>query len=379
MIKTKYPEIQETIFTTISKLAKEHSAINLGQGFPDYDGHPYLLERLAEHAKGPKNQYAPMSGVQELREQVKNLHAKKIDLDINDNIVVTSGATEALASTLMALVDTGDEVIVLDPAFDCYHSQIRFAGGTPVHVNLNPDDFKIDFKALKEKLNSKTKAIILNFPHNPCGSVLDQKDLDQLHNLIKDTNILLISDEVYQYMVFDGDEYYSPLYDKRLSERTIKIVSFGKMFHVTGWKLGYCIGPKTLIDEVKKVHQFNTFCSFGPAQFALADMLAKFPNHPFELAKFYQEKRDYFLNQIKDSKFQFSPSKGSYFQILDYGAISRDLDTDYCVSLIKESNLASIPLTVFYDQTPQDQTYLRFCFAKSKETLDAAAKVLNSL
>ena len=376
---TKFPEIKETIFTSVAEMALQYDAVNLSQGFPDYTGDPFLLQRLAHYAGEKKHQYAPMSGIPELRQQIAKLHREKVKLDPDRQILVTSGATEALASSLLALVKAGDEVIIFDPSFDCYAPQIKFAGGRPIHLNLKAPDFHIDWDEVAAAITPKTSLILLNFPHNPTGSILKQKDLDTLHQLLQGTSILILSDEVYQYMVFDQSPYVSPAYDKRLDHRTIKIVSFGKMFHVTGWKIGYCIGPENLISEIKKVHQFNTFSSFTPAQYAIADMLDRFPQYPFELGEFYQQKRDFFLANLDLTKWSCSPSQGSYFQLLNYKNISKLSDIEMCKTLIEQHQLATIPISVFYKNPPLESYYLRLCFAKNDKTLSQATQILNAV
>ncbi|MBD65117.1 MAG: methionine aminotransferase [Halobacteriovoraceae bacterium] len=373
-MKSKFPDIGETIFTTISLAAnKGEDVTNLGQGFPNFDAHPYLLERVCHHTLNQKNQYAPMMGVTQLREQITHSHYKYYEthFDPVEEVTVTSGATEAIFCAISAVVTPGDEVIILDPAYDSYNPNVRMNGGVPVHVNMNiatPDD-AFDWQKIKDAITPKTKMIILNTPHNPSGVILKESDLDHLWDLIKDTSIYILSDEVYQHIIFDGHQHVSPLNDERMRERTFAISSFGKSFHVTGWKVGYCIAPAKLTKEFRKIHQYTTFCTFAGFQYALAETMEREPYYFSELSSFYQQKRDHFQSLLAKTSFKILPCSGSYFQLVDYSAYSDKNDFDYCLELIQTHKLAAIPLSALYARPPE-QKLIRLCFAKTQETLE---------
>jgi len=376
LFHSKLPNVETTIFTVMSQLAAEHQALNLSQGFPDFNGPDELLNRVTEHMRLGHNQYAPMIGVQPLREAIaaKVLSLYQASVDTDQEITVTSGATDALFTAITTIVSTGDEVIVFDPAYDAYEPAIELAGGKAVHLPLLAPDFKIDWQQVEESITSKTRAIILNSPHNPTGTTLSEADIQALQAIIAKHDILLISDEVYEHIVFDGEPHLSLLRYPDLRERAFVISSFGKTYHVTGWKIAYCIALPELTSEFRKVHQYVSFCTVSPMQFALADFMQSSPHH-LELADFYQAKRDRFVAGVQGSRFKLLPCAGTYFQLLDYSEISELDDVALARQLTIEKGIASIPISVFY-QTPPEQRILRFCFAKNDETLDRATALL---
>lgn len=375
---SKFPDIGENIFTTISLAANKcPGTTNLGQGFPNFDAHPYLLERVCHHTKNLQNQYAPMMGIPFLREQIVKSHKQHYhtSFDATDEVTVTSGATEAIYCAISAVVTTGDEVIVIDPAYDSYNPNIRMNGGVPVHINMdlaNPEN-AYDWELIKSKVTNKTKMIVINTPHNPSGIVLKQSDLDQLWEIVKGTGIYILSDEVYQHIIFDEKKHLSPLNDERMTDRTFSISSFGKSFHVTGWKVGYCIAPKELTQEFRKIHQYTTFCTFAGFQLAIAEVMEKEPDYFLKLSKFFQDKRDLFQKELAKTKFKIFPCEGSYFQLVDYSAYSDKNDLDYCLETITENKLAAIPLSALYQNAP-NQKLIRFCFAKTQDILTSSFK-----
>lgn len=374
---SKLPKVGTTIFTVMSQLANEAGAINLSQGFPDFDGPEFLRERVAHYILNGANQYAPMTGVPALREAIagktQSLYGRTVCAD--SEITVTSGATEALFAAIAAVVRQGDEVIVFDPAYDSYEPAIELNGGRAVHLPLPPPAFNIDFEQLKGAITPNTRMIIVNSPHNPTGAVLSADDLEALAELVRDTDILLLSDEVYEHIAFDGAPHQSLLRHDELAARSFVVSSFGKTFHTTGWKVGYCVAPAPLSAEFRKVHQYLTFSTVTPVQMALADMLQQHPEHYLELPAFYQQKRDSFCELMQDSRFTFTKATGTYFQLMDYSAISDLPDTEFCRWLIKEAGVAAIPISVF-SEAPMDTRLVRFCFAKDDDTLKAAAEAL---
>lgn len=380
-IETKLPKVGTTIFTVMSQLAAEHEAVNLGQGFPDFDGPQALRDALTRAMNAGKNQYAPMTGIPALREAIarktERLYGRKINVDTE--ITVTSGATEALFVAIAAVVHAGDEVIVLDPCYDSYEPAIELNGGRAVHVALDPRDFSPDWQRIKDAITPRTRMILINTPHNPCGSVRSAADLDALAALIRDSDILVLSDEVYEHIVFDGALHQSMLRHAELAERSFVISSFGKTYHCTGWKVGYCIAPRALSAEFRKVHQYLTFCTFTPAQWAFADILESDPQHYLDLPAFYQAKRDRFRELLAGSKFKLLPVGGAYFQIADYSALSDRDDLAFCEWLAKEGGVAAIPISAFYETPPAGQRLIRFCFAKSDAMLEQAAARLRVL
>ena len=373
-IQTKLPKVGTTIFTVMSQLAQQHGAVNLGQGFPDFDGPQALRDALAQAMNSGKNQYAPMTGVAALREQIAlktgRLYGRAVDADAE--VTVTSGATEAIFAAIAAVVRPGDEVIVLDPCYDCYEPAIDLVGGPAVHVPLTLPDFSVDWQRVKDAITARTRVIMVNSPHNPSGAVFTADDLDALAGLTRDTEILVISDEVYEHIVFDGLAHQSVLRHAELAARSFVVSSFGKTYHCTGWKVGYCIAPPGLSVEFRKVHQYLTFWTFGPAQWAFAEVLASDPQHYLDLPSFYQQKRDRFRALLAPSRFRLLPVGGAYFQLVDYSAISDMDDLGFCEWLVREAGVAAIPVSAFYESAP-DARIIRFCFAKSDATLEAAA------
>ena len=375
-LTSKLPQTGTTIFTVMSQLAAEHNAINLSQGFPDFPCSDELLSLVSKHMKMGHNQYAPLQGIAPLREilseKIEKLYSIKYNPDTEINI--TAGATQAIYTAITALVQEGDEVIVVEPAYDCYVPAIQLNGGIPVYVQLKPNDYHIDWEEVRKVITQKTKMIILCTPHNPAGSILSAGDMKKLEKLTKDTDIIILSDEVYEHIIFDGYEHQSIARYPELAKRSIIVYSFGKTFHATGWKIGYCIAPENIMKEYRKVHQWVVFTCNTPMQYALADFLKNEDNY-MGLGKFYQEKRDYFINLLSGSKFGIQPSCGSYFQLLDYSNITDEIDTEYAIRITKEYGIASIPVSVFYHKPVYNKT-LRFCFAKEKETLEKAAEKL---
>ena len=376
---SKLPHIGTTIFTVMSKLAAENRALNLSQGFPNFPASEELILLVDQYMRKGFNQYAPMTGVQQLREvlaeKTENLY--QVIYHPETEITITSGATEALYAAITAVVRPGDEVIVFEPAYDSYVPAIELNGGIPVYVTLKAPNYDINWPEVEARITDKTRLIIINTPHNPTTTVLSQTDLQELAELVKDTNILLLGDEVYEHIIFDGLKHNSLSTHPALKERSFVCGSFGKTFHVTGWKVGYCVAPAELSSEFRKIHQYLTFCTNTPVQFALADFL-KNPNNYLSVPAFYEAKRNKFLESVKNSRFTFVPSKGSYFQNLCYSAISDQNDYDLAIRLTKEIGVASIPVSVFYHQK-NDYKTLRFCFAKDDETLEKAGEKLASL
>nr|WP_313786777.1 methionine aminotransferase [Allomuricauda sp.] len=381
MIKpsSKLPQVGTTIFTTIGQLAQEHNAINLSQGFPNFNPDSELLQLVGEAFKKGHNQYAPMQGVLSLREAIseKIEHLYGNYYHPESEITVTAGATQAIFTTIAAFVRQNDEVIVIEPAFDCYEPAITLFGGKSIPVALEGNDFKMNWRAFKSAISPKTKMVIINTPHNPTGTIWSESDMMQLQDILRDTNIILLSDEVYEHIVFDGKPHESVAKYPDLAARAVICSSFGKTFHATGWKIGYCVAPKPLMREFQKVHQFNVFSVNHALQVALAQYV-KDPQHYTNLSGFYQEKRDAFLNAIQGSRFKMVPSAGTYFQLLEYSDITDEKDTAFAERLIKEYKLASIPVSVFC-KADYDQKFLRFCFAKTNDVLYQASEILNSI
>jgi methionine aminotransferase len=378
MLTSKLPKVGTTIFTTMSQLAAERGAVNLGQGFPDFDGPAELHEALHRYTREGKNQYAPMTGVPALRQaiarKVEQLYGCKVDADTE--ITVTSGATEAIFAAVHAVVRPGEEVIVLDPCYDSYEPSIELAGARTVHLPLIAPAFSVDWQRVADAINARTRMIIINSPHNPTGATLSSSDLDTLATLLRDTGICVLSDEVYEHIIFDGREHVSVLRHPELAARSFVVSSFGKTYHVTGWKIGYCIAPRALSAEFRKVHQYLTFCTFNAAQWALADYMQRAPGHYRELPVFYQAKRDYFRAAVARSRFRLLDVQGAYFQLAEYDDITDEDDQAFCIRLVKEHGVAAIPTSVFYESPPAGQRIIRFCFAKTEATLTAAAERL---
>ena len=375
-IPSKLPDVGVTIFTIMSKLASDYNAINLSQGFPDFDVHPDLLALVDNYMRSGYNQYAPMQGVQTLRQRIaeKVLELYHADYDPESEITVTSGATEALFAAISAVVRQGDEVIILEPAFDSYVPVIKLNGGIPVYVEYKFPDYRIDWNDVRNVLTSKTRLIILNSPHNPTGTVFTDSDMSELKHILQDTDVLILSDEVYEHIIFDGVRHESVALHPELFERSFVISSFGKTYHTTGWKIGYCLAPAPLSKEFQRVHQFLTFASNTPIQYAYAQFM-KNKEVYLSLSAFYQEKRDKFLSLIGDSRFKALPCRGTYFQMMDYSAISDESDVEFSKRMTIEHGVASIPPSVFYHHQV-DHKVLRFCFAKKDETLEKAAERL---
>jgi methionine aminotransferase len=379
-VASKLPHVGTTIFTVMTQRANETGAINLSQGFPNFDAPERLRTLVAEHVAAGHNQYAPMIGVEALREQIAAKFERSYErrIDSLNEVTITLGATEGIFSAILALVHAGDEVIIFDPSYDSYAPAIAIAGGKPVHIPLQPPDFAIDWQRVRETITARTRLIILNTPHNPATSILSADDLTQLANLVRDTQILLLADEVYEHIVFDGMRHHSICGHAELAERTVGVYSFGKSMHATGWRVGYTIAAPALTREIRRVHQFNTFTITTPLQHAIADYLREAPEHCAGLSAFYQAKRDYFLERLKGSRFAFAPAAGTYFQLLDYREIASQGDMEFAERLISEAGVAAIPLSPFYAEPPR-LPYLRFCFAKNEATLEQAAERLSKL
>jgi methionine transaminase len=379
VINSRLPEVGTSIFAIMSKMALEESAINLSQGFPDFKVDPELIDLIYKFMQAGHNQYAPMPGTPALRNSIAQViqqtYARTVDPETE--ITITAGGTEAIFAAITGLIGTGDEVIVFDPAYDCYNPAIRLNGGVPVHINLRYPDFSIDWHQVKTKITSRTKLIMINTPHNPSGAVLSESDLLSLQSIVEEHDLLVLSDEVYERIIFDNIQHQSVLRHAALAARSIAVFSFGKTFHATGWKTGYVVAPKLLTAEIRKAHQFITFSVNTPVQLALAEYM-KNPEHYLNLGAFYQQKRDYFLNGIQGSSFEPVSCHGSYFQTLSYKAISSKPDLEMAEELTKKSKIASIPVSVFYNDKT-DNNLLRFCFAKSNETLDKAIEILRKL
>ena len=360
----------------MSALSAQHNAINLSQGFPDFEIDPILIELVNAKMRSGHNQYAPMQGSLALRESI----AQKVSdtygaqYDPETEIIVTAGATQAIYTAITAVVQEGDEVILFTPAYDCYAPAIQLAGGEPIYVQLKSPDYAIDWEEVKKLVNRRTKLIIINTPHNPTGKVLTKSDLKQLDKITSGSDILVLSDEVYEHIIFDNAEHQSVCRFENLRNRSFAIYSFGKTFHCTGWKLGYCLAPQNLMKEFKKVHQFNVFAVNHPMQAAMAEYIAR-PENYRHIPEFYQEKRDYFASLIEGSRFELIESKGSYFQLLSYKAISDEKDTDFVVRMTKEFGVSAIPVSVFY-HNPVHEQVIRLCFAKRSETIASAAEIL---
>jgi methionine aminotransferase len=379
LLSSKLPAIGTNIFSVMSALAQEHNAVNLGQGFPDYPMQEELAEKVAVAIKEGYNQYAPMPGLLTLRERiaekVNNLYQANIHPDTD--ITITPGATYAIYTALTTILSPGDEVIIFEPAYDSYIPNIEINGAKAIPLPLTYPDYRINWELVKQSVTPRTKAIIINSPHNPTGSVLDATDLQMLKSVVDGTNIFIISDEVYEHLIFDGKQHQSILRDKELFARSFVCFSFGKTYHCTGWKLGYCIAPSALTKEFRKVHQFNAFTCFTPAQIALADYL-KNEEAYLSLPRFMQQKRDYFKELMNQTRFDLLPSGGSYFICAKYDRISNEPDYDFAVRLTKETGVATIPVSAFYHNRKDDQV-VRFCFSKQNKTLQEAAMRLKNI
>ncbi|RYF90476.1 MAG: aminotransferase class I/II-fold pyridoxal phosphate-dependent enzyme [Chitinophagaceae bacterium] len=378
-MESKLPNVSTTIFTEMSVLAQQHDAINLGQGFPDFLMDAELTELVSEAMQKGNNQYVHMNGLPALRqalaEKVKTLYNNSIDS--NNEITVTPGGTYAIYTALTSILQKGDEVIIFEPAYDSYIPNIEINGAVVVPIALEFPAYNINWQLVKEKITSRTKAIIINSPHNPSGALLTEKDMAELSKLVQGSCIFIVSDEVYEHLVFDDKKHLSVLQYPELYERSFVCFSFGKTYHCTGWKLGYCIAPTQWMQEFRKVHQFNCFTCNSPIQHALASFVQQ-KNKYLELGKMIQAKRDFFADAMKATKFKPLPSYGSYFQLYSYEDFSNEKEKELAIRLIKEYGVATIPVSAFY-KSPVENKVLRFCFAKKEETLAAAAERLSNV
>lgn len=378
-LQSKLPHVGTTIFTVMSRLAAEHQAINLSQGFPDFDCTPELRALVTKHFNAGVNQYPPMAGIAPLRvavaEKIETLYGTAYDPE--QEVTIVPGATYAIYTAVAALIRPGDEVILFEPTYDSYGPAVEVHGGMPVYVQLRYPDYSIDWQAVQAAITPRTRLMIINTPHNPTATVLSAEDLRLLEGMLKKTDIAVISDEVYEHIVFDGYKHQSIARFPGLAERSFLVSSFGKTYHVTGWKMGYVAAPRELMNEFRKVHQFNAFVANGPLQYVFAEYMQNKDAY-LQLAAFYQKKRDFFLDGLKGSRFKPLPSRGTFFQNLSYEAISEEKDTELAVRLTREHGVASIPVSVFYRQPPAHRV-LRFCFAKSEETLSKGAAILSRL
>ncbi len=380
---SKLPSLGTTIFTVMSKMAQEFDAINLSQGFPDFEPPEALIEAFRYRLSAGHHQYPPMHGIPALRTQIQKKVARyhQVFVDPETEVTITSGATEAIFVTVQALVRQGDEVVIFDPAFDAYAPAVTLAGGTAKHLPLTGTQFEIDVDALTRAVSPRTRLLIINSPHNPCGGLIAQAVLEHIADLADKHDFYVLSDEVYEHMVFDGQRHVSAIEIPALRKRTFMISSFGKTLHATGWKVAYCVAPPTLTVEFRKIHQFVTFTTHTPCQWAIADFLAKDGGHVEALPAFYEKKRDLFKALFEPLGFQLTLSQGTYFQLAPYSAIPalRGLtDKDCANTLTQKFGVAAIPISVFYDRPPQDQRLIRFCFAKDDETLRQAARRLET-
>ena len=378
-IQSKLPQVGTTIFTVMSVLANEHNAINLGQGFPDYEMNEELIALVNQAMQSGHNQYVHMNGLRALREQlaqkIEGLYSTNVSAD--SEITITPGGTYAIYTALTTILQPGDEVIVFEPAYDSYIPNIKINGAVPVLIPLVYPNYKIDWELVKQNITSKTKLIMLNTPHNPTGAVLGADDITQLQNIVKGTGIFILSDEVYEHLIFDGKQHESMLRYPDLYERSFVCFSFGKVYHCTGWKLGYCVAPPALMKEFRKVHQFNCFSCNSPVQFALTEFLKQKDNY-LQLGTFLQQKRDHLKNLMQQTRFKALPSYGSYFQLYSYSDITDECEKEFAIRLTKEYGVATIPTSVFY-KDGQDNKVLRFCFSKKENTLEEAATRLMKL
>jgi methionine aminotransferase len=379
LLNSKLPAVGTTIFAVMSKLAHEHNAINLSQGFPDYPTDPKLIRAVADAMKDGHNQYAPMPGLPALRELIAEKTAALYGVNYNPEteITITAGGTQAIFTALASVINPGDEVIVFEPAYDCYAPTVKLLGGLVKPFVLHAPDYSIDWEMVKKLFTANTKMIILNSPQNPTGSILTPADMDALIKLTKNTDILILSDEVYEHLIFDGEKHQSVALYPSLQERSFIVASFGKLLHTTGWKLGYCLAPAQLMNEFRKVHQFNVFSVNTPMQVGIAKYLKEEKVY-LELAGFFQQKRDLFRSLLAQTKFKLLPCRGSYFQCVSYSGISDEKDTEMATRLVKEFGVASIPVSAFYTKN-NDEKILRFCFAKEQDTLEKAVERLIKL
>lgn len=381
-IHSKLPAQGVTIFSVMTAMAHRLNALNLSQGFPDFAAPPALLKALSQATLDGFNQYAPSDGLISLREQLAHQFLKRDQLVIDPitEITITPGATIGIFCTIQALIHAGDEVIIFDPCYDSYGPSVQLVGAKAIHIPLVAPEFSVDWNQVKDAINGKTRMIIVNTPHNPTGAIWSHQDWLNLIELIRDKNIVVLSDEVYEHLIYDGQKHYSALSFPELRDRSIVVGSFGKTFHVTGWKTGYCIASPELMKLFRQVYQFVSFCGVTPIQMALATFMQQHPEHIDGLADFYQEKRDLFNSGIRNSRFHFTPSQGTYFQNLNYSAIRPDLnDVEMCKFLAEHHGIVAIPVSVFYQQAPENLRLIRFCFAKKDETLEQASAILSAV
>jgi methionine transaminase len=376
MIQSKMPDVGTTIFAIMSGLAEEHGAINLSQGFPDFNPSEKLIALVNRYMERGYNQYSPPIGHAKLRQAIaeKTEGDYGVYFDSDTEITVTSGATEALFCAIIALIKAGDEVVLFEPAYDSYLPVIRLSGGVGVHIELSYPDYKIDWEEVRSKISAKTRMIILNNPQNPTGNIFDEEDIKTLGEIAEKNDLIVLSDEVYEHIIFDGKKHQSVLLNEGLRKRSLFIASFGKTFHATGWKVGYCIAPPEITQEFRKVHQFNTFCTHTPSQLAYADYILNRKEY-LDLPAFYEKRRNKFISLVKNSRFEAVPASGTYFQLLSYKGISDEKDSEFAKKLTIENGIASIPISVFFSSA-KDEKVLRFCFAKKDETLERAAEIL---
>ncbi|CEI52410.1 Aspartate aminotransferase [Acinetobacter bereziniae] len=381
-IHSKLPAQGVTIFSIMTAMAQRLNALNLSQGFPDFDAPPALLQALSQATLDGFNQYAAGDGLLALREQLAQLFLKRdqLQLDPLTEITITPGATIGIFSVIQAIIHQEDEVIIFDPSYDSYAPSVQLVGGKAVHIPLNAPEFSVDWDQVKSAITDKTRMVIVNTPHNPTGAIWSKQDWLNLIELIQDKNIIVLSDEVYEHLIFDGEKHYSALSFPALRDRSFVVGSFGKTFHVTGWKTGYCIASPELMKVFRQIYQFANFCGVTPVQMALANFMQQHPEHIDGLASFYQQKRDLFNSGIQDSKFSFIPSKGTFFQNVDYSQIRPDLnDVEMCKFLAEEHKIVAIPVSVFYQKAPENLRLIRFCFAKKDQTLVHACEILNRI
>jgi methionine transaminase len=381
-IHSKLPAQGVTIFSIMTAMAQRLNALNLSQGFPDFDAPPALLQALSQATLDGFNQYAAGDGLLALREQLAQLFLKRdqLHLDPLTEITITPGATIGIFSAIQAIIHQDDEVIIFDPSYDSYAPSVQLVGGKAVHIPLNAPEFSVDWDQVKSAITDKTRMVIVNTPHNPTGAIWSQQDWLNLIELIQDKNIIVLSDEVYEHLIFDGEKHYSALSFPALRDRSFVVGSFGKTFHVTGWKTGYCIASPELMKVFRQIYQFANFCGVTPIQMALANFMQQHPEHINGLASFYQQKRDLFNSGIQNSKFSFIPSKGTFFQNVDYSSVRPDLnDVEMCKFLAEEHKIVAIPVSVFYRKAPENLRLIRFCFAKKDQTLVQACEILNRI
>lgn len=380
-IHSKLPAQGVTIFSVMTALAQRLNALNLSQGFPDFPAPEALLQALAKATLDGNNQYSPGDGVLALRQELAKVFLQRdgLNIDISCEMTITPGGTIGIFCAIQAMIHAGDEVIIFDPSYDSYAPSVQLVGGKPVHINLSSHDFSVDWNQVKDAINDRTRMVIVNTPHNPSGTIWSREDWRNLIDLIADKNIVVISDEVYEHLIYDEQKHISALSFPELRERSFVIGSFGKTFHVTGWKTGYCIAAPSLMKLFRQVYQFANFCGVTPVQMALASYMQQHPEHIENLAQFYQNKRDLFLSGLSQSRFSFTPAQGTFFQTLDYAQIRPDLnDVDMCKYLAEEHKIVAIPVSVFYENSPENLRLIRFCFAKKEQTLLQACEILSA-